>query len=43
VGYAVIAWLMRFLTTRSFLPFVVYRLVLGGGLLFALSLGVLEA
>jgi Uncharacterized bacitracin resistance protein len=43
VGYAVIAWLMRFLTTKSFLPFVVYRLVLGGGLLIALSLGVLEA
>jgi Uncharacterized bacitracin resistance protein len=43
VGYAVIAWLMRFLTTRSFLPFVIYRLVLGGGLLIALSLGVLEA
>ena len=31
VGYGVIAWLMRFLTTRSFLPFVIYRLVLGGG------------
>lgn len=42
VGYAVIAWLMRFLTTRSFLPFVVYRLVLGGGLLVALSTGYLQ-
>lgn len=42
VGYAVIAWLMRFLTTRSFLPFVVYRLVLGGALLVALSTGYLQ-
>lgn len=42
VGYAVIAWLMRFLTTRSFLPFVVYRLVIGGGLLVALSTGYLQ-
>lgn len=42
VGYAVIAWLMRFLTTRSFLPFVVYRLLLGGGLLVALSTGYLQ-
>ena len=42
VGYAVIAWLMRFLTTRSFLPFVIYRLVLGGGLLVALSTGYLQ-
>ena len=42
VGYAVIAWLMRFLTTRSFLPFVVYRLVLGGGLLVALGTGYLQ-
>lgn len=42
VGYAVIAWLMRFLTTRSFLPFVVYRLVIGGGLLVALGTGYLQ-
>lgn len=35
VGYAVIAWFMRFITTRSFMPFVVYRILLGL-LLFAL-------
>jgi undecaprenyl-diphosphatase len=29
VGYAVIAWLMRFITTHSYLPFVIYRLALG--------------
>lgn len=35
VGYAVIAWFMRFISTRSFLPFVYYRVLLGL-LLFAL-------
>ncbi|MEV6185988.1 undecaprenyl-diphosphate phosphatase [Streptomyces albidoflavus] len=29
VGYAVIAWFMRFITTRSFMPFVYYRVALG--------------
>ncbi len=29
VGLAVIAWLMRWLTTKTFLPFVIYRLALG--------------
>ncbi|MFB7173463.1 undecaprenyl-diphosphate phosphatase [Streptomyces sp. NPDC056254] len=29
VGYAVIAWFMKFITTKSFMPFVVYRVVLG--------------
>ncbi|WP_405935737.1 undecaprenyl-diphosphate phosphatase [Streptomyces sp. NBC_00726] len=35
VGYAVIAWFMKFITTKSFMPFVIYRIVLGV-LLFAL-------
>jgi undecaprenyl-diphosphatase len=35
VGYVVIAWLMAFIKTRSFVPFVIYRLALGV-LLFAL-------
>ncbi len=43
VGFAVIAWLMRWLTTRSYLPFVVYRLALGGLLLVLLGTGVLSA
>jgi len=38
-GYASIAWLLRFLRTRSTLPFVVYRVLLGGGLLAALAAG----
>ncbi|MEU6444475.1 undecaprenyl-diphosphate phosphatase [Streptomyces sp. NPDC047046] len=29
VGYAVIAWFMRYISHRSFLPFVVYRIALG--------------
>ena len=43
VGLAVISFLMRYISTRSFLPFVIYRLVLGAVLLVLLSLGVLEA
>lgn len=43
VGLAVIAWLMRWLTTRSYLPFVLYRLALGGIVLILLSAGVLTA
>ncbi|NEC67364.1 undecaprenyl-diphosphate phosphatase [Streptomyces sp. SID9727] len=35
VGYAVIAWFMKFITTKSFMPFVIYRIVLGV-VLFAL-------
>ncbi|MCK8678509.1 undecaprenyl-diphosphate phosphatase [Streptomyces lichenis] len=42
VGYAVIAWFMKFITTRSFMPFVIYRVLLGL-LIFALvGLGVLS-
>ena len=29
VGYAVIAWFMRYISSRSFLPFVYYRIALG--------------
>lgn len=42
VGLGVIAFLMRWLQTRSFLPFVIYRLVLGGALIVLLALGVLQ-
>lgn len=42
VGLAVIAFLMRYISTRSFLPFVVYRILLGGSLIALLSLGVLQ-
>ncbi|MTE22131.1 undecaprenyl-diphosphate phosphatase [Streptomyces sp. TRM43335] len=29
VAYAVIAWFMKFISTKSFMPFVVYRILLG--------------
>ena len=43
VGWLVIAFLMRYIQTRSFLPFVVYRIVLGVGLMVLLTTGVLRA
>ena len=42
VGLAVIAFLMRYLKRGSFLPFVVYRVVLGVVLIVLLSVGVLQ-
>jgi undecaprenyl-diphosphatase len=43
VGYFVISSLMKYLQTRTFLPFVVYRIVLGTLLLGLLATGVLTA
>ena len=43
VGYAVIAWLMKFISTRSFMPFIIYRVVLGTTILVLLSAGVINA
>ncbi len=43
VGLAVIAWLLRWVSTRSYLPFVIYRIVAGSLLLLLLSTGVLTA
>lgn len=42
VGFAVIAFLMRYIEKRSFLPFVIYRVALGATLMVLLSLGVLQ-
>lgn len=42
VGYVVIAFLMKYISTHSFMPFVIYRIVLGGTLLVLLSVGVLQ-
>jgi undecaprenyl-diphosphatase len=42
VGFAVIAFLMRYIEKRSFLPFVIYRIVLGLALIVLLSLGILQ-
>jgi len=43
VGYFVIASLMKYLQTRTFLPFVIYRITLGSLLLLLLATGVLSA
>jgi undecaprenyl-diphosphatase len=41
VGFAVIAFFMSYISKRSFLPFVIYRILLGGALIVLLSTGVL--
>lgn len=43
VGYAAIAWLLRYVSTKSYLPFVIYRVALGAFTLAMLSIGVLSA
>ena len=43
VGYAAIAWLLRYVTTRSYTPFVLYRVALGVGTFVLLGVGVLNA
>ncbi len=43
VGYAAIAWLLRYVSTNSYTPFVIYRILLGAGVLALLSAGVLTA
>lgn len=43
VGYAAIAWLLRFITTHSYTPFVVYRIALGAGTLLLVAAGVIAA
>ena len=43
IGYIVIAWLLKFVATRSFMPFIIYRIVLGSLLLVLLATGVISA
>jgi undecaprenyl-diphosphatase len=43
VGYSAIAWLLRYVSTNSYLPFVIYRIVLGVLVLTMLGFGVLTA
>jgi undecaprenyl-diphosphatase len=42
VGFAVIAWLMRFIKTHSYLPFVIYRIALGVLILVLVMTGLLD-
>lgn len=41
VGFVVIAFFMNYISKRSFMPFVIYRILLGGGLIVLLTTGVL--
>ena len=43
VGYAVIAWLMKYISTHNFRPFVIYRIALAIVLFALLGLGVIDA
>ena len=43
IGYAVIAWLLKFVSTKSFMPFIIYRVLLGCLLLVMLATGVVNA
>ena len=43
VGLAVIAFLMNWISKRSYLPFVIYRIVLGVALMIALATGAIAA
>lgn len=43
VGYAAIAWLLRYITTHSYTPFVIYRIALGAGTLILVATGVIAA
>jgi undecaprenyl-diphosphatase len=39
----VIAWLLKFVSTRSFMPFIIYRITLGTVILTLLVTGVISA
>jgi len=43
IGYLVISWLIRWVATRSYMPFVIYRVVLGGAILVLLATGTIAA
>lgn len=42
VGFGVIAFLMNYISKHSFMPFVLYRIALGGAIIVMLSTGVLQ-
>ena len=42
IGYAVIAWILKYVTTKSFAPFIIYRVALGTTVLVLLASGVLQ-
>jgi undecaprenyl-diphosphatase len=42
IGYAVIAWLLRYVSTHNFMPFVIYRIALAALVAILLLTGVLS-
>ena len=42
IGYAVIAWLLRYVSTHTFMPFVIYRIALAALVVVLLLTGVLS-
>jgi undecaprenyl-diphosphatase len=42
IGYIVIAWLLKFVSTKSFRPFIIYRVALGSLILILLATGVIS-
>ena len=43
IGYIVIAWLLKFVATKSFMPFIIYRVILGSTILMLLATGIISA
>jgi len=43
VGYATIAWLLKYVSTNAYTPFVVYRILLGGLVLTLVATGAISA
>ncbi|OMH33022.1 undecaprenyl-diphosphate phosphatase [Tersicoccus sp. Bi-70] len=43
VGYLIIGWFLRYVSTRSYRPFVLYRIALGAVLMILLSTGLIAA
>lgn len=42
VGYAVIAWLLKYVMTKSFMPFIIYRIAVGTIVLALLAAGMIN-
>lgn len=42
IGYAVIAWLLRYISTHNFMPFVIYRIAVAAAVVVLLLTGVLQ-
>jgi undecaprenyl-diphosphatase len=42
IGYLVISWLLKFVMTKSFMPFIIYRICLGTLVLVLLATGVIS-